>query len=81
MEKNNHRWFWPDIKKILIVAIISSLIGAMAASFITTSILYGRQQYQNKPETKTPQITQNQESIILILRAYSSRSWNSHYPC
>lgn len=64
MKKDNHQLTWPDIKKILIVAIISSLIGAMAASFITTSILYGRQQYQNKPETKTPQITQNQESII-----------------
>ncbi|WP_296970506.1 MULTISPECIES: hypothetical protein [Tepidanaerobacter] len=37
MEKHNNRWPRSDIKKILAVAVLSSLIGALAATFITTS--------------------------------------------
>ncbi|HHX24257.1 MAG: S1C family serine protease [Tepidanaerobacteraceae bacterium] len=73
MEKGNKRWPWPDIRKILLVAVLSSLIGALAATFITTSILYGRQesQVQEKlnPEQKpaAPETSQKQEPIIPVI--------------
>lgn len=64
MEKGNRLWPWPDIKKILLVAVFSSLIGALAATFITTSIIYGRYQPKSDQKPNTPEVTQNQEAII-----------------
>jgi len=51
---------------MILLAVLCSLIGALAASFVTTNILYGRVQApspQAKPQT-TPEVVQAQESKI-----------------
>jgi len=53
-----------DFKKIIMVAVICSLIGALAATVITTSMLYGRQPAADKAAPQTPQVVQNQEQPI-----------------
>lgn len=67
MEKGKYRWHWPDIKKMLAVAVLSSLIGALAATFITASLLYGRQQPGNGQKPETPKVSQAQEAIIPVI--------------
>ncbi len=67
MGKDNYRWPWPDIKKILAVAVLSSLIGALAATFITASFLYGRQQPPTEQKPETPKVSQAQEAIIPVI--------------
>ncbi|NLZ53737.1 MAG: trypsin-like serine protease [Thermoanaerobacteraceae bacterium] len=64
MQRDNHRWTWSDIKKMLVVAVLSSLIGALAATFITSSLLYGRQQPQPESKPQTPKVAQAEEAII-----------------
>lgn len=51
-------------KKILMVAVLCSLIGALAATFITTSIIYGRQKIEPQVPDKTPKIAETQETAI-----------------
>lgn len=63
MEQNS-RWSWSEIKKILAVAVISSLIGALAATFITSSLLYGLQQPQPELKPQTPKVNQTAEAVI-----------------
>ncbi|MDI3481088.1 MAG: serine protease Do [Tepidanaerobacteraceae bacterium] len=53
-----------EFKKILMVAVLCSFIGALAAAIITTSILYGRQPSSNKTAPQTPKVIQNQEQPI-----------------
>jgi serine protease Do len=67
MGKDNNRRPWPDIKKMLAVAVLSSLIGALAATFITASLLYGRQQPGTEQKPQTPNVSQAEESIIPVI--------------
>ncbi|AEE92698.1 Peptidase S1 and S6 chymotrypsin/Hap [Tepidanaerobacter acetatoxydans Re1] len=67
MEKHNNRWPRLDIKKILAVAVLSSLIGALAATFITTSIIYGNQQSRPEQKSETSEIAQVQEAAIPVI--------------
>jgi len=66
MQRNN-RWPWPDTKKLLVVAVFSSLIGALAATFVTSSLLYGRQQPQPESKPQPPKVAQTQEAIIPVI--------------
>lgn len=63
MDKNNRQWSVPGFKKILMVAVVCSLIGALAATIITTSIIYGRQDSQS-PKEETPLANSSPESAI-----------------
>lgn len=55
-----------ELKKMIMLAVLCSLIGALTASLVTTNILYGRAQApspQAKPQT-TSEVVQPQESKI-----------------
>jgi serine protease Do len=65
MQENNS-WSWSEIKKMLVVAVFSALIGALAATFISSSFIYGRQP-QAGSENRTPRVTQGQESVIPVI--------------
>lgn len=65
-EKDPKR-FLPDFKKLLALCFICSLIGALAATIITASILYGREQGSNNAAPQTPRVVQNQEQTIPVI--------------
>ena len=75
MGKDNNRRPWPDIKKMLAVAVLSSLIGALAATFITASLLYGRQQPGTEQKPQTPNVSQAEESIIPVIAREVTPLW------
>lgn len=59
--------FLQDFKKLLALCFICSLIGALAATIITASMLYGRQPAQDKAAPRTPEVVQNQEQPIPVI--------------
>lgn len=63
----NNKISWPEMKKMLVVAVFSALIGALAATFITSSLMYGRQQPQAESETRIPKVAKTQESVIPVI--------------
>lgn len=63
----NNKISWPEMKKMLVVAVFSALIGALAATFITSSLMYGRQQPQAESETRIPKVAETQESVIPVI--------------
>jgi serine protease Do len=53
-----------DLKKVILVAVLCSLIGALAATFVTTSLLYGRQATPPDKSPQTDKVPVSQEAII-----------------
>jgi serine protease Do len=61
----NKRGVLSEFKKLLLVAVICSLIGALAATIITSSLMYGRQQSKVDPKPqKIPEPIQSSEPAI-----------------
>jgi serine protease Do len=68
MNNNDGRTKSIEFKKAIMVAVLCSLIGALAATVVTTGILYGGPAPERKPQVESePEVIQTQEAQIPVI--------------